>query len=670
MLENDPVLVTIADGEVQSIATPEIIADTEIEAFGTSSTAIGDEKKPGEVVVSGTEYGFNEAAQYDWDVLNVYTFDGGAVTNLKDTTYNIYLDQYGYVLGVEEVEASNNYVFITGVEVEGSLLGSNQRVTANAIFLDGTMDTIDINMKRSTGVPASGDALLNSWFTYTVSSSDVYTVRQVSDVKAASDESKAIPTETNGIRVAQYQTTISDIPGGDPEVIAIDDRHITVQGSSNTDTSAYYRVYGTDETVYLSVGLDVLNNGSYNVAYISEVNSVITGIGNASLEALSTEDAAAAAEDEANQPGIMGTPNNTNTSNGVYSLYNRDGDIIAAVVVGDDAGASTDLVYVDSGAVARESYNSSTDTYTWTRNVIIDGQRATLTEVGDGLSEIGGMTQDQWYQVKYDADGYVIDVELYSDALKGDDTVTDNGNEFVLDYKDIAEAVADEDVVLYFGTTPQILTSNQLELTGRTLWVDTQNDTGFRVAEDVNVALLQTNNNRNQTYFETGVSALRSMVNELNDRHAAPDTTHSYIISAILEDGVATSIVINDKSHNCDPYSDADYDEATGDLDLVSLGFDSTAGLTIEFGLQDENAVMYSYYDVRISVRTTDGARVYNGTVGNQLINIQPAGATDTVTFVDYKQEPSSANNYVVTLELIDGNGNVVCSGSDTLAAI
>lgn len=34
-------------------------------------------------------------------------------TNMKDTTYNVYLDAYGYAIGVEVVEESSNYLFLT-----------------------------------------------------------------------------------------------------------------------------------------------------------------------------------------------------------------------------------------------------------------------------------------------------------------------------------------------------------------------------------------------------------------------------------------------------------------------------------------------------------------------------------------------------------------------------
>ena len=277
------------------------------------------------------------------------------------------------------------------------------------------------------------------------------------------------------------------------------------------------------------------------------------------------------------------------------------------------------------------------------------------------------MTQDTWYQVKYDADGYVISVRLYSLALKGNDDANGNrGNEYVSDYLDIAAAVAKEDTVLYYGCdNPITANSDSLELTGRTLWVDTDNDTGFRVAEDVNVALLQNNNNVSKTYFETGVSALRSMVNELNDRHSEPGTTHNYIISAILEDGVATSIVINDKSKNCDPYVDADYDDVgEGDLKLTSMGF-STGKITIAL-TNNSNTTLNNTLAYELTVRNEKGNLVFQGPASS-IGGSYAKGQSGTIEFTYAGSTPTSSGDYTVTLKAMDAAGKVLASGSATL---
>ena len=60
-------------------------------------------------------------------------------------SYNVYLDPYGNAIGVELYEGTLNYVFITGYDRTGSNI-SIKTADAAAIFLDGTMDTITVNV--------------------------------------------------------------------------------------------------------------------------------------------------------------------------------------------------------------------------------------------------------------------------------------------------------------------------------------------------------------------------------------------------------------------------------------------------------------------------------------------------------------------------------------------
>ena len=119
-VEDDFFLVTVADGEVQTIAKPEIVADAEISAFKIGSN----------VTVDGTKYDYSDSAEYDFEVLDQYTDNK---VNLKDLTYNVYLDQYGYAIGVDPGgRPPNNYVFITGIDSNYSAI-SSKTLDANAI---------------------------------------------------------------------------------------------------------------------------------------------------------------------------------------------------------------------------------------------------------------------------------------------------------------------------------------------------------------------------------------------------------------------------------------------------------------------------------------------------------------------------------------------------------
>lgn len=644
LAEKDAVLVTIADGEIQTISDCEVVAGTTIDAFETGSN-LGIPDAPKAVEIDGTEYKFSSSAEFDVDTLDRYT--GTGATNLKDVTYNVYMDAYGYVIGVEEVEAVDNFVFITGIDLEGSYLGA-RTAKASAIFLDGTMATIDVNMTKShfnysdeDGVAGDGNAILNTWCTYTVNNNKVYTVNEISNVNLGG----AVPTSTT--KYAQYNYV--NTSGADEE---INSRNIILAG----DTSGTFKkVYGTDETVYLTVDVEQLNEDSTAYGIVDSVESVITGIDNANL-LIWDQDKAADEADKTIAPAD-GEVTTANATKGTYTLYNHKGDIVATVVVGEDAGSSKNLVYAHTSAVYREKYDASTDTWTWSRKVISNGQEVILTEVGEGLdvvSGLGSMVQHQWYQVKYNAEGNVIEVSPVAAELT-------LGTDLITDFDDIDTAVKTEDTVLYYGVAPQV-NSSDLKLVGKTLWLKDK-DSGFRVSEDVNVALIQWNNNDKKTYFETGVNSLKNVVNELNERHDGM-VGHGYIVSAILEKGVATSIVIYDYNRNCDPYTDGDWETGkTGTLDLTGLSF-SADGMQVSF-YNETGSNILGTSTADVLVRNADGVRVtYEKNVSMSAV---ANGDLGTILF-SYDQVPTTAGKYSVELTIKDAAGKVIATGTATLA--
>lgn len=670
LAEDDAVLVTIADGEIQTMADCEVMAGTTVDAFETGNNN-SNPSAPSAVEIDGTEYKFAEAAEFDPEVMEYYTGVNG-VSNLKDLTYNVYMDAYGYVIGIEEVEKVNNYVFISGIDLEGSNLGA-RNATANAIFLDGTMKTIDIDMTKSkfqNKPTGTGNALLNTWFTYTVSTKDVYTLTEVANLTSPVSsnvqddylpDNPSTPLADGGSqnlkgKLAQYHWSYNYAGMPDTnESTQINNRYITVNGTDNQGAStAYDKVYGTDKTVYLTVSLDALNGDGI----IDDVESVITGIGNANLEVWDKDMVVS----ESNLTGKVTTGN---FAHGVYSLYNNDGDVIAAVVVGEDTGLSKNLVYVHSSAIYREKYDATTQQYTWSRKVISNGQEVILTEVGEGVGDLETMNQYTWYQVKYNAEGNVIE----ANPVDGVSVLT-LGTDYVENINLLDAAVQNgDDTVLYYSNSPAISTAD-LKMTGKTLWLDGTATKGFRVADDVNVALIQTNNNETKTYFETGADSLKNMVTELNDRHTGH--THNFVVSAILEKGVATSVVINDKSSVCDPYKPGSWDDnKTGNLDLTGLAFTGASGLEVSYQNKSSSAITLTGATITVRVKDAEtGKLLYAGPATACKDN---TGATMTVAnsgdygviVFNFRTIPGSNGSYNVELTINDGTSY---TGTATLA--
>ena len=566
--EDDAYLFTVAGGEVQTCVPAEVVKDTEISSFKVGSN----------VTAAGTKYSFNGAAYFDAKALQVYTGENkNNIVNLKDTTYNIYLDTYGNLIGLEEVDAVDNYVFITGADNGNSNL-STKTNDANAIFLDGTSKVIEVSNTKGDGV---ADApIINKWFTYTVDKNGVYTLTNIKDTGFDADKDK----------VGQKAQTVAS-----SKTVKIDKKNITLEGQGSFDV-----VYGKADSVYLTAELKKVHVKGGDYAVISGVDNVTTGVKNTSIELWNAETAGKDVDkdiDTADWKGI---------SSGVYTLFKDNGYVIAAVVVGDDAAATKNLVYAHKKSVELESYDKAEDEWTWSLKAVdAKGQEITLTEKSDSLSELSKMTgktnQYTWYQVKYDAKGNVTAVEPASSALKG--------YERIVKFGDIQTAIDKEDTVLLEAGTVKTM----LSLKGSTLYSMTDKTRGVVIDDDTNIVFIQTNNNKETTSFETGVKALETALKNLNE---VKTDVYNYEFSAIIEDGIATTVVIHDNQP--DSYT-GNTGSTNADLSVSvkngvvtvtgpSADIDEIAGAIVD-ALSD-----LGYTDVNVKIK----AGAINGVVGTK----------------------------------------------------
>ena len=538
--DGDITLVRVADGEIKAFLEPEVLGEVEIDAFKNGSW----------VEVDGTEYSYNDAIMYDDDVLDKYDD-----ANMKDTTYNVYLDQYGYALGVEIVEAANQYLFLTGLDSSTSNLNSST-AKANVIFLDGSVQTVDINARKSvlsdettrltTLAGTVRGALANTWCTYTVDNDGVYTLTEVAT--SYSDFTK----QDNGVgqgRNHEEDTSAST------SLVTLDKSHITLNGFDAT----YRRVYANDDTVFLTAvtaEIEAKGNGNHDTVIIDDVDTVATGIQNVNLKAWD----AAAVKADGNYKAAVG-----DISNGVYTLFDDDGYVIAAIVVGEDDGTTANYAFVTSTSMSREGYDKTADEYTWTREAIVNGELVTLTEVGDTDPEIEDMKQGNWYEVKYYADGTVRRVtELSTNPLTPgsmpaydfDDkytggTWTATDGKYINDIRDYEDATEDQNnVLLWDNLTDQLY---GISVIGSTLQIDTTTGDkyGFAVASDAKTVLIQDSETRSGKWtmmddiyeYTGGSDGLERAVRNLND-----NDEFKGFIGAVFTNGLATSIVIYDKT--------------------------------------------------------------------------------------------------------------------------
>ena len=635
--EDDAYLFTVAAGEVQTFAPAETIKDTEITSF----------KKGSNVTVGGTKYDFSKAAYYDNEALKVYTGENNNDTiNLKDTTYNVYLDTYGNLIGLEEVDAVDNYVFITGADTNNSNLAT-KTTDANALFLDGTSKVIEVSKTKGDGFDNTTiSPVINKWFTYTVDKNGVYTLKNI--------KSNDFNSKTD--KVGQSSQTA---------VTEIDKKHVSLDGNG-TAPNNFTKVYGNADSIYLTASLKKVTKTSNtpsqtdNYVVISGVDNVTTGIKNASIKTWDATQAKKDVDSKWNETG----KNWPGVSHGVYTLFKDNGYVIAAVVVGDDAASTKNLVFSHKKDVELESYDKTEDEWTWTRKVVnAKGEEIVLTEKSDSLSELNKMVKGLWYQVKYDAKGNVISVEPASTALDA------AAKEYITSFGDIETAVNDNDTVLLemveTKTVHNALTK-KLTLKGSTLYDATSAKLGVAVDDDTNIVFIQKNDNKETTSFETGVKALETALKNLNE---VSKDTYSYEFSAYIEDGIATTVVIRDLTageyEGSKPATKADYtfdgltayvDGTTGaikfstatcaDISDWELGTPATVEYTISVNggaartykqTLTSNVKLYADAAALAKVMTVPGLTVKNGS--NLEINV----------VVTFKGTGTDTNTYTVS---------------------
>ena len=555
--EDDFFLVNVADGEIKVMAEPEVKSDVTIDAFKKDSW-----------INSDGQIDYADTALYDPEVLEDYD-----QTNMKEVTFNIFLDKYGYMIGLEQNEEPDQYVFITGDDGGSSDLSSANADMA-AIFLDGTMKVIEVN-KKDSDISGSG-AIVNTWCRYTVDKNGVYTLEEIADHL----------DKPNKVKVAQWAQNVADAATTGMGVYAntkvngsatnnaytIDKGHVSLVSSSN-GLASDGRVYGNDDTVYLNVSTAVINtktqyadnpggnattttgNGISDVAatspaadgsnyyvtddvklavIIDDVSSVVTGVKNVS--ALVKDVVATNYKDSdgnAYAANTVAVPKSE-----IYTLYKDNGYVIAAVVIGEDAGVSSNFAYITANDYSRERYSSADEEWTWTLEAIVNGEATELTEVGSTPTNLKAMKgKGNWFKVKYDANGNV----------KGYETIAFNTSDtkYIDTVGEVEGAVNDHDTVLMNAA---INSKDALSYKNGTLYTNKAATEGFAVSPSVKtVVCLSKLKNGTADPFDSvtdGYTGYKGLENAISDL----DYNFKGNLCVLFEGKVATMIILDDRT--------------------------------------------------------------------------------------------------------------------------
>ena len=512
--DGDMVLLTIANGEVKTITPAETVKGTEIDEFSKQ-----------DYVNAGQKYSYAATGKLDGsfgiDELNNYDNK-----NLDDKTFDLYLDQYGYLIGIEQVEDDVEYVFITSYEITSKYM-TNRTAKATAIFEDGTTKDIEVNLKKSDDDVVKdwtnrkdGKTNENRWYEYTVKNDS-------------------------------YELTLAATQIHDTDTDKIDSKHVSQKGVKNDGVTVdknYY--YGNADTNYITVSVDDVNG---KVA-VDKVESVVKGVKNVSINVW----------DEAKAKTEAELPNATDVTYGIYTVYEKNKAYArASIVVGDDGSVSDRYAYL-YGEPNYERYDKANDVYYWEMDAVIDGVKTTVTFKTDLKFDdtIASKEQGKMFKLSYDKDGYVT---KYAEIVKGTDYVTLGQSASVKDPEDL-KIVTNKDMVV----------EREVQVKKDTLWITEQNaKRGFALADNCPAVIVEMNKDGNTweidktSEYTTVEKAVRSMENYDSKNENA---TYEGEIYLMFKDGIVSSVIIVDYVTKDDHRKD----DNVGDLTVGVVKVDTT----------------------------------------------------------------------------------------------
>ena len=576
---NGDVLDGSADKVVSEAFDVEIREDQKVTAFKRAQEYSGninenDGKRVTEITTGGETYSNNAQAWYKNNTLN--DFDSSALVN---KTYTVFMDQYGYFIGVELYSGKDQYVFITGYDVKGSNI-SNNTATAAAIFTDGTMQAIDVNVKDTnsnitawnkkshTGTPVgyaewkgglnNGNNQEEMWYKYT-ENRGVYTLTPVDGyTKDINETGKEREVDSSKVYLS-YQNTVGKF------------------GTGNS--------HGEDASIYITVTNGTVDNMAAGDDPITEVTGVYTGAQDVNLI----------------------VPQN----NWIHAVW-KDNYIVAAIVYGEAEGSVNNYAYIREGINKEWIENTENgDVHYWEFDAVMDGETVTKTIKSKFSSTVNELKPGQVQELILDNDGYVTKIKdvayignicdnltendiasgkltkLYdnlkfrdsyvngTDTLKGKDVYhvetrldngkyDKNGNYYLYNggrqgYEVGVGTQNAEMPTLISGTN-----YTNMNFQGNTLHYNAAgNDLGLPVDRNAKAAVSQIINNKTVWENYDSVASAFNVLNDANDDSTDGKQFDGEIIAVLDSRGVAAWVVFIDNtptSGRNDSYGDSSYD--------------------------------------------------------------------------------------------------------------
>ena len=260
--DEDYVLVTIAKGEIKSIAKAEKVTGT------VTNYEVGDS-----ITADGTKYEYSKT----YDDYNSKNKEWGDNLSINDE-YDLYLDAYGYVIFYDGVEDDGKYVYIDDFYAASN--SSKATVKANAYFLDGTNEEISIDKVNGDSVKGQDDAdnlktdveAGKGWYSYTTSSDKYKLTKKVSGVVATGDI-----TDKDTVSIKNNDRTVAKGTNSTVFVVVDDDDDVSVYTGIKKVPEITVNAAASGDPAYISVVFE--NDSTYAKYVFIDLGDVATSKG-------------------------------------------------------------------------------------------------------------------------------------------------------------------------------------------------------------------------------------------------------------------------------------------------------------------------------------------------------------------------------------------------------
>jgi hypothetical protein len=404
---------------IMSVEVPETDVAAKVDGYTTFSSTTETVMKT--IKTGGNSKSIAANIRYAKEVLDAYD-----LLTLKGFTYDIFYDQFGYVLGIQEHDVDTNYVFIVGADARAKNI-TDTSYTAKCIWPeDGTMTTTTVTLSKTLAamggaanffdpIGRAGNSHINAWYTYTKAENGDITIESIVSVNP-----------TTAIQPGQYAANVANIAATN---IAIDASNTTFPANNAAVTAVTVTapgakfVYGNDDTKYVTCGIN--QTTIYNDLFVGQIDEIVgysTGIkGTAittrdlSLLNVAPVDPKDTIPASANGSGYVTSTasimaaapagDNANT----FFLY-QGNYVLAAVIIGQNTGASRNFIYVLSGPNSRDYSARYLDTYKVIKDGAITNVQVDSTKTGTTALNTK-LKSNRLHQVVYDKEGIIVEIK-------------------------------------------------------------------------------------------------------------------------------------------------------------------------------------------------------------------------------------------------------------------